>query len=154
VSTIACAYDTDAAYDTETGEEEVAEESAPLYDSSDQHWTGRLALREAQRLTVAGGSRFEYCGLVVRKANGQYRAGYPTTSWSRTYCGATITLYAGESVVGYYHTHPAGVTPYFSPEDFNSARTQRRHYYLAGSDGCGYRYDPFTNTAWHMGCPF
>lgn len=134
--------------------EKVGAISEALYDSVDQHWTARLALREAQRSTIAGGRRFEYCGLVVRKANGQYRAGYPTTNSQRTFCSAGIALAAGESVVGYYHTHPAGVDPYFSPEDFAAARAQRRHYYVAGNDGCGYRYDPFTNTAWHMGCPF
>lgn len=135
-------------------EELVEEVASPLYESTEQHWTARLALREAQRLTVAGGSRVEYCGLVVRRADGRFRAGYPTHSSSRTFCSATIGLAAGESVVGYYHTHPAGVQPHFSPEDYQAARAQRRHYYLAASDSCGYRYDPFTNLTWHLGCPF
>lgn len=144
------------AYDTTNGEvsEDVGEVSSALYDSVDQVTTARLAMRDAQALTRANGNQWEFCGLIVRKSNGQYRAGAPTTSYSQTYCGATITLYAGESVRGYYHTHPYPVLPYFSPEDISSAEAQNRQYFLAASDDCGYRYDPTTNTTWHLGCPF
>ncbi|MFC1642255.1 DUF4329 domain-containing protein [Myxococcota bacterium] len=137
-----------------TEAEEVAGATSALYDSADQTTTARYAMRQAQAMTVATGNQYEYCGLIVRKANGQYRAGYPTTSLRQTYCEAGITLYSGETVSGYYHTHPRGVVPYFSPEDFDASRKTGRMYYVAGSDGCGYRYDPDTNTAWHLGCPF
>ena len=142
-----CAYETG-------GEAETKQWTEALYDSVDQVTTARLAMRDAQSLTVSNNNNWEFCGLIVRKTNGQYRASTPTTSYSKTYCSATVTLYAGESVRGYYHTHPYPVLPYFSPEDINAAEAQNRQYFLAASDGCGYWYDPTTNTTWSLGCPF
>jgi len=145
----ACVYDT-----TGDDSEQTGAVASALYDSADQVTTARLAMRDAQAQTRANGNRWEFCGLIVRKANGQFRAGAPTTSYNQTYCGATVTLYAGETVRGYYHTHPYPVLPSFSPEDINAAESQNRQYFLAGSDDCGYWYDPTTNTTWHLGCPF
>ncbi|WP_437284999.1 DUF4329 domain-containing protein [Sorangium sp. So ce406] len=135
-------------------EEETQEISSPLYDSPQLVGSGVLALHAAQNLTRANGNNREYCGLVVRKANGQYRAGSPVTQNSQTFCSAGISLAAGESVVGYYHTHPAGVEPEFSPEDIDDAEAANRMYFVACSDGCGYRYDPATNITSHLGCSF
>jgi proteasome lid subunit RPN8/RPN11 len=139
----------------EAAEEEKTEESASaLYDSPQLVGSGVLALQAAQNLTQANGNLWEYCGLVVRKANGQYRAGAPVTQNSQTFCSASISLSAGESVVGYYHTHPAGVDTEFSPEDIVDAEADSRMYFVACSDDCGYRYDPATNITSHLGCSF
>ncbi|WP_438014396.1 Mov34/MPN/PAD-1 family protein [Sorangium sp. So ce315] len=72
------------------------------------------------------------------------------TQNSQTSCSASISLGAGESVVGYYHTHPAGVDTEFSPEDIAAAEASNRMYFVACSDGCGYRYDPATNITSHQ----
>jgi len=141
-----CAY--------ETSEEETQETSDALYDSPQLTGSGVLALHAAQALTQANGNAWEYCGLVVRKANGEYRAGAPVTQNSQTSCSASISLSSGESVVGFYHTHPAGVEDEFSPEDIADAETSNRMYFVACSDGCGYRYDPATNITWGLGCSF
>lgn len=147
-----CAYETGDG-DASDGES-WGEVSNALYDSADQVTTARLAMRDAQARTRANGNRSEFCGLIVRKSNGQYRAGAPTTSNDQIYCAAGITLFAGETVTGYYHTHPYPVLPYFSPEDIDAAEADSRQYFVAGSDDCGYWYDPTTNTTWHLGCPF
>ncbi len=72
----------------------------------------------AYERTLADGDRFEYCGLIVRKANDPgFRAGSPETSRLPQFCGASMALGAGEVVVGYYHTHTAASDPELSEDD-------------------------------------
>lgn len=54
-------------------------EQAP-FDSNDIRVTAGSAMVVAYERTLADGDRFEYCGLIVRKANGDFRAGQPATS--------------------------------------------------------------------------
>lgn len=129
--------------------ESVGTLDAALYDASTQDATALLAMRAAFEEMVAGGNNSEYCGLIVRKTNGQYRAGAPETQLSQTICNATIDYAAGERITGYYHSHPAGVDPDFSSFDISKSESTGRMYYLVDYEGYAFRYNPATNaTVW------
>ena len=126
-----------------------------LYDSSDILTTAGSAMVDAYFATLADEDRFEYCGLIVKKAAGGFSAGAPKTSQLPLQCAAVISLSAGDKVVGYYHTHTAASVPGISTGDENEAITTMREYFvLSTATGCGQQYSPSPGTLTNLGCPF
>jgi len=126
-----------------------------LYDSSDIRTTAGSAMVDAYFATLADGDAFEYCGLIVKKPAGDFRAGAPKTSRLSLKCAATISLATGEKVVGYYHTHTAASLPGISTADKQeSIATKREYFVLSTATGCGEQYSPSTGVITNLGCPF
>jgi proteasome lid subunit RPN8/RPN11 len=129
--------------------EDTSTSTEALYDAATQDATATLAMRDAFDQMIGTGNLYEYCGLIVRKANGQYRAGAPVTQGSQTLCQASISYAAGERITGYYHSHPDGVVPDFSGGDISNSESTGRMYYLVDYEGYTFRYNPATNqTVW------
>ncbi len=129
--------------------EETATATEALYDAATQDDTALLAMRDAFDQMIGSGNLYEYCGLIVRKTNGQYRAGAPVTQFNQTLCQASISYAAGERITGYYHSHPDGVVPDFSGGDISNSESTGRMYYLVDYEGYAFRYNPATNaTVW------
>ncbi len=140
--------------------DDLATAEQALFDTSTIDATAKQALLAAGVVTVASqwdplgiGAQVEFCGLVVKKANGSYRAGAPTTQNRELSCSASIALAAGEKIVGYYHTHtPASVTG-FSAADKTAANTSGRQYYVISTvNACAKRYNPSTKATTSLGC--
>jgi len=136
-------------------EPELGQIEQALYESSDIRTTAGSAMVDAYAATLADGDRFEYCGLIVRKAAGGFSAGAPSTSGLPLRCNAIISLATGDKVVGYYHTHTAASVPGISAGDKSEAITTNREYFvLSTATGCGQRYLPRTGTRENLGCAF
>lgn len=138
----------------DASEEEVGSLEQALFDSDDIRTTAGSAMINAYDLTLGDGDRFEYCGLIVRKTNGDFRAGRPTTTREEQRCNCTITIDPGELLVGYYHTHTAASAPGLSPADISvSESTALQYFVLSTATGCGQQYIPQTNQLFELGCP-
>lgn len=136
-------------------DQELGQLEQALYDSSDIRTTAGSAMVDAYFATLADADQFEYCGLIVKKPAGGFRAGAPNTSRLPLRCAATIALATGEKVVGYYHTHTAASVPGISTPDKQEAiATKREYFVLSTVTGCGQQYSPRTGVVTNLGCPF
>jgi proteasome lid subunit RPN8/RPN11 len=104
-------------------------------------------LKQALCKTAKDG--FEWCGLVIRTAKGDYRITGPSSSKSETDCGANATVRDDEKVVAYYHSHPAGQGDDFSEAghgravgDLDEAESKKWDWYLVNSKRGMKRYVP------------
>ena len=144
----------------EAYEEELESVAEPLFDASTIDETAKQALLSAGAASVLSQfdplgifAQVEYCGLIVKKANGTYRAGAPVTQYKEQYCSATIGLAAGERVVGYYHSHtPASITGFSTADKTNATNTGRQYYVISTVNGCAKRYNPTTKATTSLGC--
>jgi hypothetical protein len=150
-----CASSDDDPSQDEPEEPELGVLEQALYDSNDIVTTAGAAMVDAYFATIDAGDFFEYCGLVVQKRDGTFRASPPVTSRAPRVCRLTISRNPGDKIVGYYHTHTSASIPGISPDDLAEAHlTGREYFVLSTVTGCGQRYSPKTLQFTNLGCPF
>lgn len=162
MTSLACSGEaTDLEFQSEEHVEVGTIEQA-LFDSAVMDTTAKNALLAAATATLAsaldplsGFQQVEYCGHVIKKANNAgYRATLPETDYEIMFCQpAAPALGAGESRVGFYHTHTPASDPNFSPQDIQASEASGRKYYVISTlNGCARRYNPQNNTNVQLAC--
>jgi len=92
---------------------------------------------------------FEWCGLVIQTAKGDYRITGPGTSKSNTDCAANATIRNDEKIAAYYHSHPDGQGDDFSEAghgrdvgDLDESESKKWDWYLVNTKRGMKRYVP------------